>query len=53
MSLYDKYDERDYERSIQAMKNEVPNYKALLGIKYPLDKNNNKKTGKDKKDECI
>ena len=52
MSLYDKYDERDYERSIQATKNEVPNYKALLGIKYPFDKNNNK-TGKDKKDECI
>ena len=53
MSLYDKYDERDYERSIQAMKNEVPNYKDLLGIKYLFDENNNKKTEKDKKDECI
>ena len=54
MSLYDKYDDRDYERSIQAMKNEVPNYKDLLGIKYLFDeKDNNKKIGKDNKDECI
>jgi len=48
MSLYDKYDDRDYERSIQAMKRD------LLGIKsFFAEEENDKKTEKDKKDECI